>query len=502
MSPDAPPILGEFRHTRACDAPHRFEVRSTRPLDVRPSPIPGEHRLRRRVTWIRAGGSKPRPSAVPRRRAVPCARSTTSPAPIRVPTPGRRSAAVPRRPASPPSRSPACPPRPRRGPLVPPAPRPPSPRRPAPASRACSAGRSARPGSCMSVPAAVYLVVPGDHGNDVVGVLTSDAARLPLGCVLFRPSNGRPLVALPTAPRPRSGAAGSSSATSPSAPPPGGTLGPAAQPAPGPAARGRPPAPQRALRRGRAAQRVHPARPAHRSRRPARRAARSRAPSRPGRRAAYRDPADRARPRPHPGRRRRHGRHHRRPGAARPPLGGAVRRRRSTPWPPAARPSCPGHCCGTPPPGGSAASTRRCCTAWSASARWPRPSTPCSPPVRPVAGRWLWVSAPPSTWWTARPRAERRAPSQPGGEAPAGPGSRGPREFHCPVRQPSTRDSRRSTAAPFQRAGDVRGLRTAVDLRALAGGERRERVRHGVQVRARRRPRDGCPTTGGPQLKR
>ena len=50
----------------------------------------------------------------------------------------------------------------------------------------------------MSVPAAVYLVVPGERCNDVVGVLTSDAARLPLGCVLFRPTNGRPLVALPS----------------------------------------------------------------------------------------------------------------------------------------------------------------------------------------------------------------------------------------------------------------------------------------------------------------
>jgi hypothetical protein len=49
----------------------------------------------------------------------------------------------------------------------------------------------------MSVPAAVYLLVPGERGSDVVGVLTSDAARLPLGCVLFRPSNGRPLVTLP-----------------------------------------------------------------------------------------------------------------------------------------------------------------------------------------------------------------------------------------------------------------------------------------------------------------
>ena len=50
----------------------------------------------------------------------------------------------------------------------------------------------------LSVPAAVYVHVPGERGGDVVGVLTSDAARLPLGCVLFRPSNGRPLVALPS----------------------------------------------------------------------------------------------------------------------------------------------------------------------------------------------------------------------------------------------------------------------------------------------------------------
>jgi len=49
----------------------------------------------------------------------------------------------------------------------------------------------------MTMPAAVYLSVATDRGGDVVGVLTSDAARLPLGCVLFRGSNGRPLVALP-----------------------------------------------------------------------------------------------------------------------------------------------------------------------------------------------------------------------------------------------------------------------------------------------------------------
>ena len=49
----------------------------------------------------------------------------------------------------------------------------------------------------MSLPQAVYLQVATERGTDIVGVLTSDAARLPLGCVLFRPGNGRPLVALP-----------------------------------------------------------------------------------------------------------------------------------------------------------------------------------------------------------------------------------------------------------------------------------------------------------------
>src|SRR4051794_35526556 len=56
--------------------------------------------------------------------------------------------------------------------------------------------RSAR--VLLSVPAAVYLTVQTAQGPDVVGVLTSDAARLPLGCVLFRPSNGRPLVSVPS----------------------------------------------------------------------------------------------------------------------------------------------------------------------------------------------------------------------------------------------------------------------------------------------------------------
>jgi hypothetical protein len=49
-----------------------------------------------------------------------------------------------------------------------------------------------------STPTGVYLHVPGERDGDVVGVLTSDAARLPLGCVLPRRSNGRALVS-PTA---------------------------------------------------------------------------------------------------------------------------------------------------------------------------------------------------------------------------------------------------------------------------------------------------------------
>ena len=55
--------------------------------------------------------------------------------------------------------------------------------------------RSAR--VLMAMPAAVYLSVATERGGDVGGGLTSDAARLPLACVLFRGSNGRPLVALP-----------------------------------------------------------------------------------------------------------------------------------------------------------------------------------------------------------------------------------------------------------------------------------------------------------------
>jgi hypothetical protein len=56
----------------------------------------------------------------------------------------------------------------------------------------------ARPARVLvNLPSAVYLAVPGERGTAVVGILTSDAARLPLGCILPRPSNGRPLVSLP-----------------------------------------------------------------------------------------------------------------------------------------------------------------------------------------------------------------------------------------------------------------------------------------------------------------
>jgi hypothetical protein len=50
----------------------------------------------------------------------------------------------------------------------------------------------------LSAPSALYVSIPTPSGPEVVGVLTSDAARLPLGCILFRPSNGRPLVSAPS----------------------------------------------------------------------------------------------------------------------------------------------------------------------------------------------------------------------------------------------------------------------------------------------------------------
>ena len=50
----------------------------------------------------------------------------------------------------------------------------------------------------LSAPTALYVTVPTASGPEVVGVLTSEAARLPLGLVLFRPSNGRPLVSAPS----------------------------------------------------------------------------------------------------------------------------------------------------------------------------------------------------------------------------------------------------------------------------------------------------------------
>src|SRR4051812_42893939 len=54
-----------------------------------------------------------------------------------------------------------------------------------------------RAGGRMSLPAAVYLPAPDARAGEVVGVLPSKAARLPLPRALFRPSKGRPLVALP-----------------------------------------------------------------------------------------------------------------------------------------------------------------------------------------------------------------------------------------------------------------------------------------------------------------
>ena len=67
----------------------------------------------------------------------------------------------------------------------------------------------------LSVPAAVYVHVPGERGGDVVGVLTSDAARLPLGCVLFRPATAVRSSPCPVARPHRWAAAASWSATWP-----------------------------------------------------------------------------------------------------------------------------------------------------------------------------------------------------------------------------------------------------------------------------------------------
>ncbi|SDP59619.1 Protein of unknown function [Klenkia soli] len=59
-------------------------------------------------------------------------------------------------------------------------------------------GPARRASVLLSVPAAVYLSVPTAQGVEVVGVLTADAARLPLGLVLSRRANGRPLVSAPS----------------------------------------------------------------------------------------------------------------------------------------------------------------------------------------------------------------------------------------------------------------------------------------------------------------
>ena len=257
----------------------------------------------------------------------------------------------------------------------------------------------------MSVPAAVYLHVPSDRGGDVVGVLTSDAARLPLGCVLFRPSNGRPLVALPSgAPAEVGGGrivVGDLAVSAAAWWNPRPKL-PSLRPALLPEG-------VRQLRNALYGEGVPhsaftlpglptgPGGPLAALRGAVRRAdldAALRTATRliglgPGLTPAGDDVMA---------------------GTIAglvllgPPLGGAVRRRRSTPWPPGARPSSPARCCGTPPAAGSAASTRPCCTAWSASGRSRRPWPGCWPPARPAAGRWRWACAPRSTWSTA-PRA-------------------------------------------------------------------------------------------------
>src|SRR3954447_11508398 len=74
----------------------------------------------------------------------------------------------------------------------------------------------------MSLPAAVYLSVPTERGTEVVGVLTSDAARARhppppargAACCPGRPPPPR-WSRCPAAPPPRSAPAGSSSATWP-----------------------------------------------------------------------------------------------------------------------------------------------------------------------------------------------------------------------------------------------------------------------------------------------
>ena len=241
----------------------------------------------------------------------------------------------------------------------------------------------------MSVPAAVYLHVPTDRGTDVVGVLTSDAARLPLGCVLFRPSNGRPLVA-------------------------------AAQRRPGPGRRrpDRRRRPRRQRRRvvGPAAQAAHA-----RARRCCPRACASCAPRSTAR--ACRTARSRCRACPTgPG-----GPLAALRGAVRradldaalrtatrliglgpgltpagddvmagtiaglvllgPPGRGAVRRRGLPRWPPAARPSCPGRCCGTPPRAGQRRVRRRAARPGRRAAAGAGDRRRCWRPARPAAGR-------------------------------------------------------------------------------------------------------------------
>ena len=60
--------------------------------------------------------------------------------------------------------------------------------------RAAARARAPGPGRSRARRPGCTCTCRASADGDVVGVLTSDAVRLPLGCVLFRPSTGRPLV--------------------------------------------------------------------------------------------------------------------------------------------------------------------------------------------------------------------------------------------------------------------------------------------------------------------
>ena len=359
----------------------------------------------------------------------------------------------------------------------------------------------------MSVPAAVYLQVPNERGGDVVGVLTSDAARLPLGCVLFRPSNGRPLVALPSgAPAEVGGGrivVGDLAVSAAAWWNPRPKL-PSLRPALLPEG-------VRQLRNALYGEGVPhsaftlpglptgPGGPLAALRGAVRRAdldAALRTATRliglgPGLTPAGDDVMA---------------------GTIAglvllgPPGGGAVRRRRSTRWPPAARPSSPGRCCGTPPAAGSAASTPPCCTAWSASGR-SRPAVAGLLATGSTSGRAMALGLCTAIDLVDRTTRDAltgtiRAPPPAGkgrSASVSGPLSDGgqQRAQAVPLARSGSRrprDSSRSTGSPSQRP-----VTCAVcgppycSVQATSAGQRRERVVHALQVGAGRlRRRGGC----------